>query len=94
MNKEICRTEYEEIEPKGEKEIIENIIEETGCKIEKIIWKSIDCPFVQYDFEPFLGHSFTVSINVIGEKQNIKYLDYVIQKRIKRIEHLEKCLER
>lgn len=86
--------EVKGIENKQEKEILEELALSCNCRVHSEQWQSKYNSYISYDYEPFCSEGFTISLTFLGEQNNIKLLEYLMNKRYKDVQHLENCVQR
>jgi hypothetical protein len=96
-----CRTEntglqyvdkyYKNIHPKLHAKI-EDLIDETHCRIERKEWKSKYNSYIVYDYEPFDADGFEINILVSANNiNNLMFFDYLYTKLVDSIALLDLC---
>ena len=72
---------------------LENIISENNCKVERKEWKSKYNNYVIYEYEPFCAEGFTINVLISSsEFAYINFVRYLYDLKVKRINHLERCI--
>ena len=74
------------------RDFILGLINECRCNfVEK--WVNKYNSYIMYDYKPFESGEFDCTITVQGETEMIKYIWYLITKRIQEVEQLNKVFE-
>ena len=72
---------------------LEKIALENNCRVEKREWKSKYNSYVVYDYEPFCSDGFEISVTLSSiSKEYIKFIKYLYDSKIEKIELLNNCL--
>lgn len=72
---------------------IEQIALENNCRIDKKEWRSKYNSYVVYDYEPFCSDGFEVNMTIASKnKNNLKFIKYLYDNKIRTLEYLRNCL--
>lgn len=72
---------------------LENLSDETNCKIDKKEWKSKYNSYVIYDYEPFCSDGFEINLLISSNsKEHLAFLKYLYDNKINTIEYLNSCV--
>jgi hypothetical protein len=74
--------------------IIRQLVDETGCSIVKIDWRSKYNSYVVYDYEPFCSDGFELEVFITSSnKNNLEFLSYLLKKHYETVSILNKVLQ-
>lgn len=55
-------------------------------------WQSKYVSYMVYDYEPFCTEGFEPMLYVVGKREKLEFIKYLITQRLNKIDFLEKCL--
>jgi hypothetical protein len=78
--------------PEGLLSWLESVAEETSCKIAKTEWKNKFDDKICYTHRPENSEEYEITITISSEaKNNIDFIQYLVENKIKTINYLKNC---
>jgi hypothetical protein len=78
--------------PEGLLTWVETVAEETSCKIQKTEWRNKFDEKICYTHRPENSEEYELTITVASEsKNNIEFIEYMVENKIKTIHYLKNC---
>ena len=71
------------------KDYLLSLAEENKCNVIKTEWRSSYNSYVVYDYEPFCSDGFNITVHIDGSTENLQYVEYLFNKRLKEVELLK-----